>query len=114
MTDFLEGLQGTLRRQAMKAWALLERVAEVGPNRLGPELSKALTAEIFEFRPGDLRVLWFYDAGRVVVCTHGFAKKSRRTPRSEIERAEASRQRYFDSKKRRSLEIEAESQEDQR
>lgn len=104
-TDFLEAQQGNIAKHALRAWALLRSVSRRGP-RIGGELSKELGDGLLEFRPGVLRILWFYDAGRVVVCSHGFVKRSRKTPKGEIDRAREARRRYFEAKSRGALEIE--------
>lgn len=55
----------------------------------------------------EIRVMWasdifrmfcFFDEGRLVVLTHGFQKKSQKTPRREIERAERIREKYYNEK----------------
>jgi phage-related protein len=44
--------------------------------------------QIFEFKVDDGRVLCFFFIGQRVILTHGFSKKSAKTPKGEIERAE--------------------------
>jgi phage-related protein len=80
-----------------------------GPPR-SEELSKQLDGAIYEFRKTPkrgpaLRVLWFYDEGRVVVCTHAYWKRTQRTPRSEIEKARRLHSDYLFAKRRNSLRI---------
>ncbi|HUV07414.1 MAG TPA: type II toxin-antitoxin system RelE/ParE family toxin [Spirochaetia bacterium] len=62
-----------------------------------------MAKEIWECRiqyGGDIfRVLCFFD-GSVVVLTQGFQKKTRKTSRLEIERAEDYRKDYFQRRKR--------------
>lgn len=71
---------------------------------------KKLTGDIFELRVKQFdrifRVLFFYQAGRVIVITSGFQKKTEQTPPGEIRRAEGLRKlwlkyrnRYPESKK---------------
>ena len=61
--------------------------------------------EIWEFRTdfngNAYRLLSFWDNEEraLVVATHGFSKKSQKTPRKEIKKAERLRQAYFDHKK---------------
>lgn len=68
------------------------------------ELFKKLNDNIWEFRTRyqgmTYRLLAFWDneTGNLVVATHGFIKKSQKTPDSEIVRAEALRKEYFESK----------------
>ena len=45
------------------------------------------------------RVFSCFDKGAVVVLFHGIQKKSQKTPKKEIKRAEAIKKEYFDSKK---------------
>jgi len=84
---------------------LLAFVAEQGPPR-NVEISHKIAGEIWEFIAGRLRVLWFYDEGRLVVCSHGFLKRTRKTPGGEIERAQAACEAYQAAKKNRTLKVE--------
>ena len=54
---------------------------------------------------GTLRVLYFYDKGRVVVCVNGVLKKSNKTPDDLIDAAVRIRREYLDAVKSNSLEI---------
>jgi phage-related protein len=47
------------------------------------------TSQIFEFKVDDGRILCFFFFGKRVILTHGFSKKANKTPKREIERAEA-------------------------
>ncbi|WP_316792185.1 type II toxin-antitoxin system RelE/ParE family toxin [Pedobacter frigoris] len=42
------------------------------------------------------RVFSFFDKGRVIILINGFQKKTQKTPRKELELAEALKKRYFD------------------
>jgi len=44
------------------------------------------------------RIFCFFDIDNLVVIGNGFQKKSQKTPKNEIERAEQIRQEYYDSK----------------
>ena len=46
-----------------------------------------------------LLAFWDTDAETLVIATHGFVKKTQKTPRKEINKAEAVRILYFNSKK---------------
>lgn len=73
-----------------------------------PELFKKLEGEILYFRTKFLklqyRVFAFWDktdnVETLVVATHGVVKKSNKVPKSEIEKAERIRQKYFHNKTR--------------
>lgn len=70
------------------------------------ELFKKLQGEIWEFRTlyekKYYRLFAFWDktdkADTVVIATHGIIKKTAKTPKSEIERAERLRQKHFNDK----------------
>ena len=70
------------------------------------EVSHKIAGEIWELIAGRLRVLWFYDEGRVVVCSHGFVKRTRKTPLGEIDRAHAVYMAYQNAKKSGRLDVE--------
>lgn len=68
-----------------------------------PELFKKLTGEIWEFRTlysgKHIRLFAFWDKRKdkttLVIATHGIIKKTQKTPKKEIERAELLRKEYF-------------------
>jgi phage-related protein len=74
-----------------------------------PELFKKLKGEIWEFRTKfllkQIRLLAFWDktgnTNKIVITTHGFIKKTQKTPKSEIEKAERIRKKYFDNLKKK-------------
>jgi phage-related protein len=79
---------------------LLDRVSKGGPPH-NVNISHQIRGPIFQFEKGRIRVLWFYDEGRVIVCAHWFIKesgKTNRTKKADIDRAEAMHGRYFDDK----------------
>jgi len=61
--------------------------------------SKHLDDCIFELRAkvgsNISRVLYFFFVGRKIVLTHGFTKKTQKTPPSEIEKAKDYRTKYL-------------------
>jgi phage-related protein len=71
------------------------------------ELFKKLTESIWEFRTlyagNAYRLFAFWDKSgnneKLVLATHGIIKKSDKTPKKEIEKAEAIRKQYFKLKK---------------
>jgi len=73
------------------------------------ELFKKLNDFIWEFRTfynrKYYRILAFWDKTNnedtLVLATHGFIKKSRKTPKSEIYRAEEIRKEYFEIKNKK-------------
>lgn len=74
---------------------------------LDNELIKKLEgSDIWEFRTlyngicYRLLAFWDTEANSLVLATHGFIKKTNKTPKNEIERAETIRKEYFNNKKR--------------
>jgi phage-related protein len=71
----------------------LEAIARSGVPQ-SPEISHQISGDVWQIGKGDLRVLYFYDRNRIIILSHGFVKKSRKTPQSEIQRAQEALQRY--------------------
>jgi hypothetical protein len=100
--DELQGVDPSYRPVADSMFALLRRrVPEAGPPK--GEISEPLGDGIFEFRRQPqrgpkLRVLWFYDAGRVIICTRAFLKDVKKCPPEEKARALKIRDRYLQAK----------------
>jgi len=46
------------------------------------------------------RVFCFFDSGRLIILLNGFQKKTQKTPRQEIAKAEKLMNEYYESKKR--------------
>ena len=44
------------------------------------------------------RIFCFFDIDNIIVIGHGYQKKSQKTPRQQIERAEQIKREYYDSK----------------
>ncbi|MCU7695585.1 type II toxin-antitoxin system RelE/ParE family toxin [Haoranjiania flava] len=73
------------------------------------ELFKKLQDEIWEFRTKfnktHYRLFAFWDktdkTDTVVISTHGLIKKTDKIPKSEIEKAEKSREKYFNEKNKK-------------
>lgn len=72
----------------------------------GPELrelqSKPLNDGIFELRAkvgSDIsRVLYFFIVGKRIILTNGFIKKTRKTPKAELDKAKRYREEYLSRK----------------
>jgi len=93
---FLKHLDNKMRAKLIWTIALLRSFG----TELREPYSKHLNDGIFELRVqvgSDIsRVLYFFIIGRCVVLTHGFIKKTNKTPQFEIERAKKYRQEYLD------------------
>ena len=69
-----------------------------------PKLFKKINNEIWEFRTNydkqQIRLLGFWDPTQkaLVICTHGFVKKTQKTPKSQIDKAISFRTKYLKNK----------------
>ena len=94
--DFLDSLPAKAAQKVTWVLKLLEDL-DIVPASYFKKLVN--TEEIWECRvqlgSNAYRVLCFFDGNAVVILTHGFAKKSQKTPKQEIERAEAYRRNYM-------------------
>lgn len=86
-----------------KLAATLERAALHGPRSLPVPRCHQIEGNIYQIRADDLRVLWFYDEGNIIICTHAFIKKKSKTPRREISKAISIMANYFEEKERKIL-----------
>jgi phage-related protein len=96
--DFFEGLNDKAR---IKILFNIDKAQQLND----PQLFKKLTSEIWEFRTKyenqQYRLLAFWDKrdnqDTLVVCTHGFVKKTDKVPSKEIAKAEMIRKDYFEN-----------------
>jgi len=87
--EFLEGLD--TKTQARFNWSLEQlRVRNVQARE---PLARHLEGKLWELREESstniYRLLYFFFSGRRIVFVHGFQKKTQKTPRREIETAQA-------------------------
>jgi len=98
--EFLDSLSGKVAQKVVWVLRLLEDL-DVIPITYFKKLSG--TEDIWECRiqyGSDIyRVFCFFDSHATVVLTHGFQKKSMKTPIREIEKAELYKKDYFNRKK---------------
>lgn len=86
--DFLQSLDKKVRDKILfNLWK--------AKRAINPELFKKLSGQIWEFRikyqKQQFRLLAFWDKrdnkNTLVICTHGFIKKTQKVPKKEIEKA---------------------------
>jgi len=100
--DFLDSLSG---KQAQKVIWVLRLVEEldVVPRQYLKKLVN--TDDIWEVRVqfgGNIfRLLGFFDGTSLMILTNGFAKKSQKTPRQEIELATRRKNEYLSRKRKK-------------
>lgn len=93
--DFLDSLHPKLRAKMV---GLIDILQESG-NRLREPYTKSLGNGIFELRAkqgNDLArsLFFFYHEGRIII-TNGFVKKTKKTPKSEIDTAKKYREDFY-------------------
>lgn len=81
MEDFLSA-SNSFGKDKDRMLRRLEEIARKGPYYL-PDISHQIEGEIRQTEQGRVRVLWFFDKGRIIVCSHGFIKSSKKTPERE-------------------------------
>jgi len=86
--DWVIGLVRTLSMVPMKFFKYLE-----GTDGLF-EIRIKLGSDIF-------RIFCFFDEGNLIILLNGFQKKTDRTPKSETEKAERLKQKYYEEKSRK-------------
>ena len=96
--QFLTELDTKMRAKMLRAISRLEFAG----NDLREPDSKHLSDGIFELRAKvgtDIsRVMYFFMVGKRAILTHGFVKKTDKTPASEIDRAKRYRDEYLSRK----------------
>ena len=100
MEDFIDSLSGKAAQKVTWVLNLLEEL-EIVPSLYFKKLVG--TEEIWECRVSygsrAYRILCFLEKPSTVVLTHGFHKKTQKTPNAEIERAEKYRKEYLERRK---------------
>lgn len=93
--EFLDGLDIKMRQKMLRS---IQALQDMGISLRMP-LSEALEDGIFELRAKSgtniSRVMYFFIIGNQAVLTHGFIKKTQKTPRRELQRAKDIRADYF-------------------
>ncbi len=101
--DFLEDLRiksktsKDARIQYEQIIFYIDLLARNGTN-LPKNITKHIEEDIWELRPGNNRVFYFYYARSRYVLLHHFRKKSQKTPKKEIARAKVERNDYIRQK----------------
>ena len=99
--DFLKGLPEKAQNKIFKIIEAIETFERIPANYL--KYIKG-TEGLFEARAklgSDIwRVFCFYDDGKLVILLNGFTKKTQKTPKKEIAKAERLMKAYYKEKRR--------------
>lgn len=82
------------RIQHKQASLYIELLQQNG-TRLNENITKHLEDGIWELRPGNNRVFYFFFQDNTFVLLHHFRKKTQKTPKREIEKAKRERDDYL-------------------
>ena len=100
--DFFETLKPEVKRKFNWTLQLISIIDKV-PEKYFKHMTG--TSGIYEIRvevgSNIYRVFSFFDKGNLIILTNGFHKKTRKTPKKEIELAEKIKKEYFDEKVRK-------------
>ena len=66
--------------------------------RIGDNITKHIEDDIWELRPGNNRIFYFYFKNDTFVLLHQFRKKTQKTPQREIEKAKSERDDWISRK----------------
>ncbi len=95
--EFLEQAESQNKDEADSMLALLNWTAQSGPPR-NKEKCRNVGDGIYEFKAKGLRICWFYDAGRMIICSHGFCKGTQKVQNRELSQGRKTRDEYFAAK----------------
>jgi phage-related protein len=101
--EFLEDLRARSAhnkdaRIQFKQISLYIQLLQDNGTHLNENITKHLENGIWELRPGNNRVFYFFYEQDTFVLLHQFRKKSQKTPRRELEKAKAERADYLSRK----------------
>jgi phage-related protein len=101
VVDYLEQLEHENKQAYAQIAKRLEQLSERGSSRKKDEFN-VLGNGLFEVKArSGPRVIFFYDAESIVICSHAFDKRSQKTPKKEIDKALARKNSYFAEKQAR-------------
>ncbi len=73
---------------------------------LPDNITKHIEEDIWELRPGNNRIFYFYCGNNSFVLLHSFRKKTKKTPRREINKAKIERNDYIARRTQRNEKLE--------
>ena len=101
--SFLEELRGKAHtnkdaRIQYKQIALYIQLLQDNGTRLPENVTKHIEDDIWELRPGNNRVLYFFFENDTFILLHHFRKKTQKTPRKEIAKAKSEKEDHISRK----------------
>jgi len=103
--ELIDHLETDSRSDYDQVMAQLRWAAANGPPR-NYKKSRPLADRIFELKTrGGIRIPYFYDQDRLVICTEALRKPKKTEMRAVIMRALAAREGYFEAKRRGAVDV---------
>jgi len=103
--ELIDHLETDSRSDYDQVMAQLRWAAANGPPR-NYKKSRPLADRIFELKTrGGIRIPYFYDQDRLVICTEALRKPKKTEMRAVITRALAAREGYFEAKRRGAVDV---------
>lgn len=102
-SEFEEFLNSLPDKDAEKLFAVIKKTEDHGLRvAIKMQWVKKLEDNLYELRsrqgPDIQRAIYFQEIGTKFLITHGFSKKSQKTPKQEIQHAQELRRRYLEAK----------------
>jgi phage-related protein len=93
---FADEAERAMPNEWPKLVRLIDQTKDCGPIYNEKQSKKLNGYDFYEFiTKGGLRLFYFFDAGRMLICTTGYIKQSNHTPHRELDKADDWRKRYF-------------------
>jgi phage-related protein len=90
--DFIENLDEYEKKKILR---LLTITADNGLYTNEEKFRKIKGEDLWEFKSDQVRIFCFFDKGKIIILSHGFIKKSPKTPRNQIEKAKRLLKDYY-------------------
>ena len=108
---FLKELEEENPKESAKINARLDYVKDHGPPSNIQQCRPLKKWGGFEFKAGSVRITFFWDKGRMIICSMGFLKDGKKTFKPYLEKLKSDRQAYFAEKEREEKENESRKQQ---
>ncbi len=96
--DFIEKLNEPEKKKILR---LLTRTADNGLYTNEEKFRKIKGEDIWEFKSYQVRIFCCFEKGKIIILSHGFVKKSAKTPVNQIEKAKKLLKEYQHWRERR-------------
>jgi phage-related protein len=99
--EFLDRLTGKVAQKIIWVLRLLEDLETVPSTYFKKLIGTDIWECRIQYEHNSYRIFCFFDSHSVLVLTHGFMKKTQKTPKQEIERAEYYRKEFLSRREKK-------------